>query len=387
MGRISMIQAVSFQSIDKLGRVARKLLGAALIRRVSLISQNSPSPVTFFSLSERAMPTHIPREMTFLSDAQHLQKSTYTFPKIYTAALENIIYCSQYNTILLNPFCVLKDSISTVNIPRHRFDLAVHFRNTEPVSGICTVFRSFEERNFYHTLIDNLPRLFLLHHPDYQRIPEINLLYADPLKDVERHLLQSILPPNVKFYSVDRTRNYRIEKLIFPSFLTQDYAAYLPQEYLTLLDQTVAPQRPSRKNQRIFISRAVKPHKKTRSRFILNEDAVFELLAPYGFQRYYLENLSCAEQIELFYDCEYIVAAHGAGLSNLIFSPHATVLELFPTPYVVPYFYFLCESRSHQYHYWCGTETHRDSNFLVDLDAIQHILEHDMGIQPQKVHI
>lgn len=373
-----MTQAAQFHFLDKLGRIIRKILGAAFIRRIPLLPDNGDYCLS--PMSERVAPRQVPDSIVFWPDAKHLQKPTYTFPKIYTATLQSIIYCGQYNTLLLKPWQVIKDSISTVDVPLHRFDISVHFRENEPVSGVCTIFRSFEDRNFYHTIIDNIPRAFLLHHPKYRSIPEIKLLYSEPLKEVEQHLLQAILPDNVKLYPIDKTKNYKIETLIFPSFITQDYAAYLPSEYLNLLDQKVVPQRPSKENKRIFISRAVKPHKKKKSRFILNEDELFRILKPYGFEQFYLENLSCPEQIELFYDCEYIVAAHGAGLSNLIFSPKATVVELFPTPYVVPYFYFLCESRSHNYHYWCGTEQHRDSNFVVDLNAIQKILENEIGI-------
>jgi capsular polysaccharide biosynthesis protein len=85
--------------------------------------------------------------------------------------------------------------------------------------------------------------------------------------------------------------------------------------------------------------------------------------------------MTIEEQIELFYDAEYVVAAHGAGLSNLIFAEQAGVVELFPTPYVLPYFYFVCKSCRHDYYYWCGTESHRDSNFKVDIPAVETILE------------
>lgn len=376
-----MPQLVSL--LEKIQRVFGKLLGAALIRRKSFREVVAYSNFIEASFSQKAFPTEQAAVMSIWPEAANLQSSSYHFPEVFTAQFRDITFCGAYNTLLANPFTVVEESISTVDIPLHRFDISAHFQKAETISGICAVFRSFEERNFYHTLIDNIPRVFLLHHPEYQNIPEIKLLCPKPVKEVEQHLLQSILPKNVKIYPVEKNKNYRIETLIFSSFLTQDYAAYLPADYLKLLDQKIVPQRPSKANKRIFISRAIKPHKIKNSRVLLNEDELFYLLEPYGFERFYLENLSCPEQIELFYDCEYIVAAHGAGLSNLIFSPQATVLELFPTSYVVPYFYFLCESRSHNYHYWCGPESHRDSNFTVDLTAIQKILENEIGIFPR----
>ena len=54
-----------------------------------------------------------------------------------------------------------------------------------------------------------------------------------------------------------------------------------------------------------------------------------------------LDPLDAYSQIRLFADLDIVVAAHGAGLTNIIFmTPHSYVYELFP-----PYWQFACYKR------------------------------------------
>lgn len=80
---------------------------------------------------------------------------------------------------------------------------------------------------------------------------------------------------------------------------------------------------------KIFISRKDAPYRQ-----MTNEDEIFALFEPLGFVRYELSKLSLLEQVALFYNAEYVVAAHGAGLTNLIFCrPGTKVVEIFQNLY------------------------------------------------------
>lgn len=76
---------------------------------------------------------------------------------------------------------------------------------------------------------------------------------------------------------------------------------------------------------RIFIERV-------RDSRLLDPRAIRTLdrhLALHGFERVQLERLTMADQIRLFAGATHVVAAHGAGLSNIVFGgPHLRVLEL-----------------------------------------------------------
>jgi Capsular polysaccharide biosynthesis protein len=77
---------------------------------------------------------------------------------------------------------------------------------------------------------------------------------------------------------------------------------------------------------RIFVSRklAVKRH-------LINEDEFMPLLRKNNFRKVYLEKMSIMEQVELFRTASHVIAAHGAGLTNVLFAPaEARILEIRP---------------------------------------------------------
>jgi capsular polysaccharide biosynthesis protein len=321
------------------------------------------------SFSSRTICIPEVKQMYFWHAAKHLQTETYSLPDIYTTNLNKVIYCSKLNIILTNSREIISDSVSTTVTRDHGLILEeIWLRKTEKISGICTVFNSFAN-GYYHQLIDNIPRLYLLNHSAYKD-EEIKLLCSRRLTNAEKFFLPKILPSNVNITSVSQDRNYFIENLIFPTFMTRRFSGYLPSEYLSYFMEKVAPQRPRRKINRIFISR--KSAKKGRG--ILNEDELFSMLSKYDFKKYILEDMSIEEQLDLFYDSEYVVGSHGAGLSNMIFAERIKVLELFPTKFVWPHFYFLSKAMGHTYQYWCSEEKTKNSNFRVKISEIERIL-------------
>ena len=55
------------------------------------------------------------------------------------------------------------------------------------------------------------------------------------------------------------------------------------------------------------------------------------MLKKYKFRKVYLEQFSIREQVELFRTASHVIAAHGAGLTNVLFAPaEARILEIRP---------------------------------------------------------
>lgn len=75
---------------------------------------------------------------------------------------------------------------------------------------------------------------------------------------------------------------------------------------------------------KIFISR-----KKANARRILNEEEVIATLAKIDFVPYVIEDLDFADQVKLFAQAKFIVAPHGGGVTNIIFSQSLTLIEIF----------------------------------------------------------
>lgn len=85
------------------------------------------------------------------------------------------------------------------------------------------------------------------------------------------------------------------------------------------------PPAPSPGPRRIFVTRA-----DSRFRQVMNEDALMAALAPLGFERVCLSSMPWPEQLRLFRDLEAMVGAHGAGMTNIMFSTRRPlVVELF----------------------------------------------------------
>lgn len=166
------------------------------------------------------------------------------------------------------------------------------------------------------------------------------------------------------------------DEMIFPSFPARRSLSYLPSSYLEHVLPYFVPDRAAFKRNRIYVAR--KESKRGRIRNIENQEALVRMLTQYGFQPYYLEDHSLQDQIGLFFDAEIVVAAHGAGLSNILFSQGIDVVELFPSKMTMPHYYYLALCKGHRYRYWRGDRAHFDDSFSVDISAVEALL-HGLG--------
>jgi capsular polysaccharide biosynthesis protein len=86
------------------------------------------------------------------------------------------------------------------------------------------------------------------------------------------------------------------------------------------------PSHKSKLPKKIYVSRklAIKRH-------LANEEDFLGLLNEHEFHKVYLEQMSIREQVELFLSASHVIAAHGAGLTNVIFAPaDVKILEIRP---------------------------------------------------------
>lgn len=372
-----------------LGALVDKYLHKFLVK-LTTIDELSSNRKIIIPIAATKIATPEVKHMNFFHRAKHLQQETYSQPDIYTIVLDNVMYSPIYNALLTKSRKVIADAINT-NKTAKRFSVSnLYRRKIEKIPGIYSIFRS-TDNSYYHTLIENVPRLYLLDGEEYRDFPEIKLLFSSQPTKIEKYYLDKLLPENFKITVVKEEYIYLVENLIFPTFMNRRFSGYLPLEYLEYFRKKILPQRPRNKVNRIFISRSTDRSKlieKTlgigrdeqqrigRGRYILNEEEVFDVLKKYGFKKYVLEELSIPDQILLFYDADCVVAAHGAGLSNIIFSHQIKILELFPTQFIVPHYYYLSKSLGHTYAYWCGQEDAIHSNFRVNVSDISDSIAH-----------
>ncbi|MCK5445102.1 MAG: glycosyltransferase family 61 protein [Rhodospirillaceae bacterium] len=182
--------------------------------------------------------------------------------------------------------------------------------------------------NYYHWLIDYLPRLNSYQHHD--RFDEARFLTNDRLQRFQRESLQLL--------GIGKDRLLQVPKALSqPQTIhcAKLYAAPIALEKMHLkpdalswlrenLGAACAPLSDTPAGGRhIYISR-----KDAGTRKVINEKDVATFLASLGFEIIVPGKLSLKKQIAAFADAAVIVGAHGAGLANMVFAPPgARVIE------------------------------------------------------------
>lgn len=304
-------------------------------------------------------------------------------PPPRTALLSRPIYSSKYQIVLLSRHRVLADTIND-RYPFRIGLLNVYGRRIHGISGYATSFRA-RWSNYYHLLIDVLPRLELFRHAHFERYDEISLICPGGLLPLEQILLDKMgLPPRTKILPVEVDQLYRPEHYVHVTFPTLPYCGAVPGWYRERVRERLLPKRPGRRAHRILVSR-----QHASKRRILNFADLEAALRPMGFEVVELEALDFENQVELFYDAEIVVGPHGAGLTNVLFADRVDVIELFPSWYVMPHYLYLARSLGHSYQYCVADmlpegadrlsarETvltdllhYNDSHFTVDVAAV-----------------
>jgi len=330
---------------------------------------------TFEYLPGQRVDCEDAHRLPLADEARHFAAPIYELPVGRVSLCSGLLYYTYLNSILADRWTLLLDAnnayqeypleqLAEVFYWRPRF-----LRQAVPVAGHAFAFRS-ASNNYYHTLVDNLPRLLALHHPRLSAVP-IQLLVPSELQPFERFFLQRLLPPNVRVRVLEGGQLFRPETLVLPTFLSRQMSGYLPRGWLDFFLPRVLPDRPRKRHRRIYITRRASRV----GRRILNEAELLSVLARHGVESHALESMSIEAQIELFYDAELVVAPHGAGLTNLLFAERADVIELHPAPKIMPHYFFLSRALGHRYAYVCGDAPHRHSDFGVDVPQVSRLLE------------
>jgi glycosyl transferase family 61 len=196
------------------------------------------------------------------------------------------------------------------------------------VAGNLGVLATRGDVSYYHFLLDVLPRVALMDTPG---VPAPERWYVPMQRGFQREILELAgFLPGAQVVDSDAAPHVRAESLLVPGLpdahlRTPPWAVDFIRERLRPSDLERVPGR------RIYVTRGRERHNRT----VTNEDALLESLAKRGFTVVDPGAMSVAEQIRTFGEAEWIVAPHGAALTNLAFaSPGASVIELFPPDYV-----------------------------------------------------
>jgi capsular polysaccharide biosynthesis protein len=158
------------------------------------------------------------------------------------------------------------------------------------------------------------------------------LLYSYPwlvnsdLRSYQNEFIQLLGQRPEQLVKVGRHAVASCKRLLVPALHTSDQAIgrgvqWMRERFAHLLAA------PAQATHRLLVSR-----RDVTRRSLLNEDELFEALAPLGFVRIVPGELSVVQQIAAFSSARIIVAAHGAALTNMLFAPRETaIVELTST--------------------------------------------------------
>ncbi len=175
--------------------------------------------------------------------------------------------------------------------------------------------------SYFHWLCDVLPRIFAARLQD----GHFTILLPEKFRD-------EFIGSSLRAFGVNNVCTIpddavvQVPQLVVPDHLSP--TGNYNEETIRTVGQVLresfgaASARPGR--DRIYISRA-----KANRRRIANEVELQNVLAAFGFRTVHFEGLKFAEQVRLAAGAEYVVSAHGAGLTNMLFMPEgSSVLEI-----------------------------------------------------------
>ncbi len=199
----------------------------------------------------------------------------------------------------------------------------------------------------FHWFVDVLPKLLCIENA----VNEFTLLLPD-ISYIRSIGLESLELLKLRFEDIilmKETELYKIKNLYYISSVTRSGQMH-PELMKKLQHKFIGESKPA--NKRIYISRDKAPFRK-----VVNETAFIEVLKNNGFDILYGEDLSLAEQVNIFSTCDTLLGIHGAGLTNCIFmQPGKNVIELRRkenAPSNVGYWH-LSDSLDHKYYYYNG---------------------------------
>ena len=235
-------------------------------------------------------------------------------------------------------------------------------------------FDPWSARNYYHWVVDALPRLFILR----DRLQ--NCLVLLP-RNARSYMYESVQLFNPKGTLELRKHTYaRVKNLCLPRPVADSGrhdGTVLMGLRKFILSGLEGQDDAGITGERIYVSRA-----NQQARRIHNEVEVLELLKTYGFSLVYFENMSFPEQVAVMRKAKYVISSHGANLTNILFMPEkAKVLEINKNESPNLCYYSLASSINLDYFYQLcpiacdGPDFDNNADLLVDIGRLRENVE------------
>lgn len=239
-------------------------------------------------------------------------------------------------------------------------------RGLVPLKGTTVSLLQFSAGNYFHWMLQGLPRLALI--LEVTKIAEIDhfLVPARPAAFVLETLDRVGVPRDCLLDVDDPGPAYCAERLVAATMLA--YTAPQPSWAVEFV-RSLFPSPRGEDASFLYIERGA-----TRRRPIVNEEHLVEQLGTLGFARVSMDGRTIAEQALLFARASCIVAPHGAALTNLVFArPGTPIVEIVPANWPNAAYALLAHQMNLRYRAVVGSEAHpprRLRTWIADAEVV-----------------
>lgn len=220
------------------------------------------------------------------------------------------------------------------------------------------LFDFWSAENYYHWLIDSLPRLWIIQNELKQT--NYSLLLPADCREFIKKTLNYFEVSHIMY--IKKNKYVRVQKLYLPYYLAGSGHIH-PAKIFEIKQFFVSKILSQPGREKVYVSRA-----KQKARKIINEQDVIKIVTTLGFEVVYFEDYTFEQQVEIGKGAKYMVSSHGANLTNMMFMTEGSrVLELIKSEgpnfcywalanaAKVDYYYQLCEVKEND-HLWVDIE-------------------------------
>jgi capsular polysaccharide biosynthesis protein len=256
--------------------------------------------------------------------------------------------------------------------------------------GRCFLISNRGFNNYYHWMVDILPSVGLFQQCDMNFRESDWFVVQNGSSVFQKSCLKHLGIREEQVIEVRKHSPYiQADELIVPFFsnaMAMTMGSWIPRFLKsTFLNSTSCSPIESRK---IYLARATDARN---GRGIPNEPELIAHLEQRGFVAIFPERYSVTEQAAIFAQADVVIAAHGAGLTNIVFCrPGTTIIELYGDYMASCYWAISAICGLHYLNHYCRTGTEPDDSgyrshefiqelrqmgFAVDLNELDRLLD------------
>lgn len=258
---------------------------------------------------------------------------------------------------------------------------------TEAKGRIANLVTPEAEGNYYHWLVELMPRFFWLREAGFDMENLDGIILKHRGLPFQKACLKIVGVDEARILQAHPRLHLRAEELIISSYINYGYNsdAYSnrgeglrgARDWMRSANPYLAAGK--RYPTKIYVSRQRAAYRRA-----VNGSEFETTLNEFGFATIFPEDLSFEEQVALFSGATHIVGLNGAGLANMIFAPEGTkVIECVHPDFITSYFWDICAELGHQYYVLVSNDARRGPAFFkfaqqadvtVDCKALRELL-------------